>query len=708
MRVLLWGFLGAFAIIAVNLVWLRFDPDMQLNKPDAGPANERQVSRVTAEDRRHVGTVELRIPRGDIRDRHGSLLATDRQVESVWADPRLIDDPLTASLYVSAQLGVDEDLIYARLDRRDAEGNRRKFVWIKRWLGDEELVCFEGLQTRMGSGLALKNEPIRFYPEGDLAAHVLGFANREGVGCEGVERAFDVYLRGVPGRQRCRVDNRRNILDSLTLEYVEPEGGYTVFLTIDKAIQYTLERELDKALERTAAPRAMGIVMDPNSGAVYALACRPAFDPNHYSDFPAELYTNRALVDVFEPGSSFKIVTASGAIEHGLVTLATPIDCEGGSFNPYGHRIHDYHSLNTEPFATCYAQSSNIATIKVAAMLGPERLDNWIHRFGFGQRTCEDFAVESRGLVWPRRVWTRYSMGAIPIGQEISVTLPQLARAFSIIANGGFFVKPYVVERVVDREDRIVYQHQAPPRERVLSAGTATVMKELSHLVVLEGTGRPAGIPEYRVGGKTGTAQVARPGGKGYYKDKYTAVFAGFAPMAAPRVCAAIVAQEPGIRQHWGGYCCGPVFKAVVRDALIRLACPVDPVTVAVDAAESFPVRSGVGNAAEDPGLRVADGDELTGGESEPLDSLELVTTHPAAEGQPVLPCLKGLTMRQAKSRLATLGLGWDFQGHGRVILQDPAEYTPLSEISLCRLVFAAKPRYDVDDTKPTGPDSRG
>ncbi len=662
MRVLLWAFLVAFGAIGGRLIWLQVDPGKKLSE----------------ESNSHIGQIELRVPRGDIRDCRGSLLATDRQVPSLWADPRFIDNPYTAALQLSARLSLDEDHMSRRLSKRDAKGHLKKFVWVKRWLSDDELARVEELRRRVGPGLALKNEAVRFYPEGELGAHLLGFANREGLGCEGVERAFDKYLRSVPGRQKSRVDAKRNILASLTLEYVEPEGGDTVILTIDKAIQHSLGRELDEALLRTDSPRAMGVVMDPRTGAILALACRPAFDPNRYSDFSPEQYGNRALVDVFEPGSAFKVVTASAALEHGLVALDTLIDCEGGSFNPYGHRIGDYHKMDIEPFSVCYAQSSNIAMIKVAAMLGPARLERWVHRFGFGEKASADFLAESRGIVRPLESWTRYSMGAVPIGQEVSVTILQLARAYSVIANGGYLIRPYVVERATNRDGDTIYQHRAGVPERVLSAATVSTMKELSHQVVLEGTGRPASIPEYRVGGKTGTGQVARPDGKGYYKDKYTAVFAGFAPVADPWVCAVIVLHEPGIREHWGSHCCGPVFQAVVREALIRLGCPEEPVD------ESAPVREDVDTIAAYLGLTPEDPVDL-------LDGLELLPRHHAAEGAPVLPCFTGLTMRQVKSKLMTLGLNWDFQGAGRVVLQDPPAQTLLSEVTLCRLVFSNK-----------------
>ena len=348
--------------------------------------------------------------------------------------------------------------------------------------------------------MEITDEPERIYPEGSLAAHVLGFVNREGEGGSGLELLYNDRLKCVPGRRRARKDIQGRLLRSRTIEYIPPTGGEDLYLTIDKNMQYALERELADVIERCNAEHAMGILMEPHSGAILALAYVPTFDPNRFNEYSPEVYVNRTVVDFFEPGSSFKIITAAAALEHGLITPDTLIDCEGGAFNPYGHRIKDFHALNVEPFTTCFAESSNIAIIKVAAMLGKERLAEWIARFGFGVRTGRDFQGESPGMVHPLKNWSRLSMGSLPMGHEIGVTMPQLARAYCAIANGGFLIEPYLVERAVSREGIVTYEHDASLRTRILSEQTAETMKMLCHQVVIhpEGTGRYANIPEYR------------------------------------------------------------------------------------------------------------------------------------------------------------------------------------------------------------------
>ncbi len=680
MRILFGIFLVGFAAVAIGLVRVHTSPDSRLTKEEEG----------------HIGEVELRVPRGEIRDRKGELLAIDRVASSIWADPRKIEDPQKTAVQLSKTFNVAENELAERLQPRDAKNQVKKFVWVKRWLTEAEKALYNDLDPALAHGLDVKEELVRYYPEGDLAAHVVGFVNREGNGCEGVEMAFDKSLRCVPGKRTVRVDARRRILESLTLELVEEEGGESVYLTLDKATQRSLELALDGAMAEYKAPRAMGMVLDPKTGAILALACRPAFNPNEFSDVPPELYKNRALVDVFEPGSSFKIVTFSGALERGLVNTGMMIDCENGYFNPYGHTISDYHKLGVEPLTTCFAESSNIATIKIAALLGPEGMEQWIRRFGFGAKACEkSFATESVGIVHPRSKWSRRTMGAVPIGQEVAVTMPQLARAFCVIANGGLLVEPYVVDRIVDRDGTVNYQHQSEAPSRVISEKTAATMRELCHLVVTHGTGARANIPEYRVGGKTGTAQIAKPEGGGYYADKYTAIFAGFAPVADPQLVAVIIVQEPDVKLHFGGYICGPVFNTVVRDALIRMKCPLDPVDEYVDSKLAMADSDDVGAQAELEGLAdtAAAALPIVTTPDDMLVDLELspVTASPEDDG-PKLRDLAGMTKRQAKEYIDLLGLRWDTQGAGRVVAQEPPAGTPLREVTLCRLVFATQP----------------
>lgn len=685
-RFILWVFLAAFGYVALQLIHLQAFPDPRFLK------NENH----------HVGEVPLNMPRGIIYDREGRTLARERRVPSLYAYPSFLNNPHEAAQRLSVRLGVDEDDLINRFTRVTKGGQLMEEVPVKRWLTEEQVESVGDLNAWGEKALRIKYEPARYYPEGPLAAHVLGFVSPDQSVSDGIELKYDKYLRSVPGKQVSRVDGRRTLLSSHTIEFVAPEGGNDLYLTIDKGMQSILERELANVMELRQAGRAMGIVMDPKTGAILAMACLPAFDPNAYSEYPSDMRVNAAVSLVFEPGSAFKIVTAAAAIENGLCTPETLIDCEGGAWNALGlRRIRDVHKMGTVTFAEAFAESSNVAIIKVARDLMStkkrDELDAWIRRFGFGEKTSPDFFYESRGLYKKPANWSKLSEIALPMGQEIAVTMPQLARAFAAIANGGYLVDPYVVERAVGPDNTVTYQSNGGNPRRIMSERTAAIMRDLCYGVVAHGTGRRAAIPEYRVGGKTGTAQVARPAeeGGGYYTDRHTAVFAGFGPIADPRLVAVIVVCNPQSEIYYGGYVCGPVFKAVMRDCLVRLECPQDPMEPGTyqPSDENADADVLVAQAAPEdgpaPGPATASAAVASGSganaESEQLPA-------PPADliiGPGQLPNMVGMTKRQVKEKLAALGVEWDSQGSGWVVVQEPAPGTPLTDVPLCHLVFS-------------------
>lgn len=713
-------FIVVFGVIALRLLQLHLSPSHQLSE----------------EDRTHIGTIPLNEPRGEIRDREGLTLATERLVPSLWVDPRDVTDAEGVASMVAKRLGMTREDVLGKLTQRDEDGDLRKFVWMKRWLTDMPADALNEIVEMTDGAVKVQYEPMRLYPQRDLASHLIGFCNRNGDAAEGAELYFDEYLRSTPGKYIARKDGHRQMLGSLTLEHEKPQGGDHVYLTIDAKLQHNLELALDQRMIETNAPKAIGIVMDPRDGAILALACRPAYDPNNYDTADPELRKNRAIVDVFEPGSVFKIVTASAALEHDLVTTETKIDCENGGFNPYGHYVRDYHKLGVEPFWMCFAESSNVAMIKVAAKLGPERLDQWIQRFGFTTATSRQFRGESRGMYRPyAKGWSRLSMGSLPMGQEIAVTALQMARGMAVVANGGFVVEPHYVDRVETPEGEVVYQYEAPAHERILSPSTCDTMKELCAGVVTHGTGEKAQILEYRVGGKTGTAQIARPGGGGYLPGAYTTIFAGFAPVADPHLVSVIIIQEPQIKLHYGGYVCGPVFHNVVRQALIDLEVPEDPVldkdgvpliakgVTSVPAVSLQPdeerfieeafAEEGMGTqpdaaagnlalaaaakalAAKKEGPKVKREKEKAAKAA--ADAAEEVTAPiEVAPGQ--LPDFRGMTKRQVQQTLLPLGIPWDTQGAGWVVEQDPPAGTPLEQVGRCALRFKTREQAKVVD----------
>jgi cell division protein FtsI/penicillin-binding protein 2 len=653
----------------------------------------------------------LTAPRGEIYDRNAALkLATNRKVSSLWFNAAKVVDAERFAASVAPPFGVETQVILDRANERTSAGKPYEFKWVKRWITDErEQTALADLLIEWEGVLSIQEESLRYYPQRQAASHLLGFVNRNGDASEGLELSFDQHLRSESGKYRAHADNKRRPLESRTVEYTPAKQGEAVQLTLDVNIQRLLEEKIDERLRECNSPEGMGVLMDPDTGEILALASRPAFDPNHYDSYAPEDRRNKAVTDYFEPGSAFKIVTAAAAIEERLITENTLIDCENGGFTPYGrHYIRDYHSLGVEPFSKCFEESSNVAIIKVAAMLGPERLERWMQGFGFGVTTSRDFprGAESPGVLRARKNWNGLSMGALPMGQEVGVTILQLARSFAVVANGGMLVEPHFIERAVAADGTPSYAYEAPTPKRVISESTAALMRELCHKVVLNGTAKGrANIKEYSVGGKTGTAQMLSKSGRGYSKDRYTTVFAGFAPVSDPRVVCVIVIKEPMIRQHWGGYVCGPVFRDVVRDALIRLNVPpdqafdADAVRVVAEVPEEDNTTDGdtvTERLSED---QILDLELAMESQMESLDGLELTrTTGDVVDGGTLLPDLSGLTKSQAYEALSDLGIPWDPQGAGWVVSQRPAAGTPVSTVRLCALEFSRTKLEQNDD----------
>jgi cell division protein FtsI (penicillin-binding protein 3) len=413
------------------------------------------------------------------------------------------------------------------------------------------------------------------YPHKTLLSHVLGFAGTDHIGLEGVERFYDRELRGEKGRLIYERDGAGKRLFPKGLEYVAPSRGRDLILTVDEVIQYISERELDAALAETGAESGTVVVMDPWDGGVLALAIRPMFNPNEPNFSRPESWRNRAITDTFEPGSTFKIVTAAAALDAGVVRPDEIIDCEQGRWAIPGGALHDHDPLGRVPFSDVIAKSSNIGTAKIAQRLGPERLRRAITTFGFGRKTGIDLGGEVAGRVPPLERWSKRSAVTIAIGQEIAVTTVQLAAAYAAVANGGLLVTPHVVAHVRGSDDRAM-ERAAPaaPAVRVMSAATAKRLARLLEGVVGgNGTGGLAAVDGVRIAGKTGTAQQIDPETGRYSPDRETASFIGFAPSNHPAMVIAVVLDNPKGR-GWGGQTAAPVFARVAEATLRYLSAP--------------------------------------------------------------------------------------------------------------------------------------
>lgn len=511
----------------------------------------------------HVKKEEIFPKRGNIYDRSGRDLAISLEKDSLFIDPLLIRGNETINLLNN----------YIKVDNREiinsAESNKR-FVWIKRKLDDEIAKKIKELNIQ---GVGFVTEHVRYYPKGPIASHVLGFVNIDEEGIEGLERHYNNYLKAQKTSKVVLRDAKgKKLSDGV---YSEIRGN-DVFVTLDEGLQHIVEKHLDEAMKKWQASSATVIMMDPFTGEILALANRPTYNPNDLKTVKnVSSIRNRSITDLYEPGSTFKIVTASGALEENIIKTSTKIDCAPGFIEVGGKRIKDVHKYGVLSFEEIIQKSSNVGTIKVAMMLGREKLYEYIRRFGIGQKTGIDLPGEISGHVKPVSKWSGTSIGAIPIGQEVAVTALQMLRAYSAIANGGYLVKPFVVSEIRSPDGNILYK-AVIQRDRILSEKTAYTMREILKKVTQEGgTATTAKVEGNNVAGKTGTAQKYDPKIRKYSKDKYVSSFVGFIPAENPRIALIVVIHDPK-GAHYGGVVAGPVFKAISDEALAYLNVPRD------------------------------------------------------------------------------------------------------------------------------------
>jgi cell division protein FtsI (penicillin-binding protein 3) len=542
-----------FGVICVRLIYLQV-----FRYGDFEQRAEHQQQR----------SINVSAKRGVVYDRHGNELAMSVQVDSAFAVPTEIPDlPNTISL-ISRITGGD-----ARMMLADCRA-RKTFCWVAR-KGDAETI--ERIRSMNLQGIHFQKESKRFYPKRELAAQVLGYVGTDDEGLSGIEREYNDQLQGKPGKMLISVDARKKWFGRIEKE---PEAGQNVVLTIDEKIQYIAERELEQAMKDTQAIAGTVVVENPHTGEILALANRPTFNPNVKREIRNEALKNRAVSDVYEPGSTFKLVTISAAVDQGLARPDELIDCQMGSIVLFGKRIHDWHPWGVMSVSDILAHSSDVGAIKLALRMGDERMYKYIRTFGFGEQTGIELPGETRGLAKPLSRWSKISIGAIAMGQEIGITPLQLVGVISSMANDGVYVAPRIVAATAEPQGapRLVAFH--PVNEhRIISALTAAEMRQMMQGVVLRGTGRKAALEGYSAGGKTGTAQKFDPMTHKYSHTKYVASFAGFAPINNPEITVAVVIDTPqgaSLMQREGGWVAAPVFHRIAQQVLEYMHVPHD------------------------------------------------------------------------------------------------------------------------------------
>jgi len=538
-------FLLSFAVLLVRLSYLQLYRHHFYNKI----ANEQ-----------HTVSVEIPSKRGTIFDRNMRVLAVNLNCDSVYANPREIINTRNVARKLSQILHINENVLMQKLSRD------KSFIWIKRKISPPESSLIKRSKIE---GVGLIKESKRFYPDRSLACHVLGTVDIDNNGLEGLELYYNKYLKGENGWLISTQDARRKLLESYQDEFVEPKNGMALVLTIDEVIQSIAERELFKVYEKYNAKGASIIVMDPNNGDILALANFPNYDLNDYRKRPAESIKNRAINDFFEPGSVFKIVTASVALEEKAVNLSDKFFCENGAWRVGGRILHDHTPHGTMTFREIIEKSSNIGTIKAAARFGAEKMYRYMKAFGFYEKTGIDLPGEVVGMNRPLSGWSKVSMLAIPMGQEVTATAMQLTCAISAVSNNGYLVHPRIVKEIIDDNGQAVKEFPPKIGRKVISPETAATVRSVLMGVVTSGTGKKAKIEDFTAGGKTGTAQKVEGGV--YSHNKFIASFIGFAPVERPRLAVVINVDEPH-PVYYGGEVAAPVFRNVVDESLKYLS----------------------------------------------------------------------------------------------------------------------------------------
>lgn len=508
-------------------------------------------------NKQHNQLIELEPVRGTIFDRNFRPLALNVSVHSLYANPNEMSesDKKKALEVLPHLLGQDRALIEDRLNRK------KYFVWLKRKLPLELANVIKSYRIR---GLSFIDESKRYYPNGELAAHVIGFADIDNKGLEGVELVFDRFLKGKSGKALfIRDAKQRELL--LEKSFISPQDGLDVVLTIDETIQFIAERALEKAFVQHNAKSATIIVSNPKTGEILALANRPTYNLELVGQSNVESRTNRAVSFVLEPGSVFKIVAAAAALEEDFFVETDEIFCENGEYRVANHTLHDHRPHGKLSFQQVFEVSSNIGVTKIAQKMGPDVIYNYARRFRFGMLTNVELKGEVDGWLKKPSEWSKTTIGAIPIGHEVTVTPLQLIGAISVIANDGYYMRPHILKYIKDKHNQIIKSVQPEIVDRVISEHTAHRVREILVGVTENGTAKKAKIDGMRVAGKTGTSQKVVDGL--YSHSKFVASFFAFAPADDPQLACVVIVDEPH-PSYFGGTVSAPVAKEVIENSL--------------------------------------------------------------------------------------------------------------------------------------------
>ena len=613
--------------------------------------------------------------RGDVLDRDGNLLAYSVDADTIVANPRAVRDPKATA---AALCGVFRDCTEKeQQDLTTSFSGRRAFTYVRRGVSPEIARQVRDLKL---PGVSINAESRRYYPNRDMAAHALGFVGRDNNGLGGIESAYDSIIRGKSGRVLMLTDARHQSVQSRV--ELEPTAGATIELTIDRVIQHIAERELQAGVERHKATAGTAIVMNPMTGEIYALANYPDFNPNTPGEVSREFLRNRATQETYEPGSTFKMVTAAAAIEEGILSPTDVIDTSAGRITVgKGRTIPDEHRYDSLTFEEVIIKSSNVGAIKAGWQIGAERLNRYVHRFGFGELHAPDFRGASRGFVWPPESLDPSALASVSMGYQVAVTPLQMVMATAAIANGGTLLEPHLVRATI--KDGVRTEVEPRAIRTAINRETAAVLTQIMEGVVQRGTAKAAALPGYQVAGKTGTAQKIID--KRYSSSDHYASFTGFVPSRRPALAILVVIDQPKAGGYYGGVVAAPIFQRIADGALRHLAVPPTDNPTA-------PVVVTAGLRAEAPAPVTPHVERV---------AIEL-------NGYITMPDLAGLGARDAVRVMTAAGLSLRLSGTGVVAEQSVPAGLPIEPGSTVNVRLDRTMPNDRKDGESRQPGGRG
>jgi cell division protein FtsI (penicillin-binding protein 3) len=624
---------------------------------------------------RKAQEIEVKVPavRGSIYDRNHRLLAMSTRLDTVYVNPLEVPDVGMASELFARILNVDGDELYKRLSA--AVEKKQGYLVLKTMISPEESERLRELQMPW---IRLDRQTQRHYPKDKLGAHLLGFVNFEEEGSAGVEMSMDAMLRGQAGLEHVLTDVKRKQIEAHSDQ--EVKDGVPLVLTIDERIQFVMERELAAAVERAHGKTGSAVALNPKTGEIYAIASYPTFDPNKKPE-PGESPVNRwnhAVSVPFEPGSVYKVITLTTALETTNLRPETIINCGTGPLTLFGRTIHESHSYyGSIPMILVLAKSSNIGAIQCGMRVGQANLQKYSQMFGIGERTGVELPAESKGRL--RKKWEKTSLASVSIGHEVTVTTLQLARACSVIANGGMLVKPRLI--LQDGKESLPFD----PPVCIIRPDSAITMRRMMEAVVVEGTGKKAQLDGYRCGGKTGTGKIPDPVTK-RYRSVYNATFMGFAPLTNPAIVVVVTVNETRLM---GADASAPAFKNITEEALRILNVPKDLPDTLV--AEDMPPANGKETRVEEDDAAIADlaSDESMVAENEDSEAEPVVAASAAPVNGPKVPNFRGKTMRAVVEEASAQGFPVLLNGSGIARMQQPPPGSVLRPGERIRVQFA-------------------